>query len=172
MNLIAQAKQETEVLHLKGFFPNTPEWFDFINHINDMAQADSTCRNSNSENFIGRVNLWQLLTLTVEDPSEVSFPDFNIYLNKLKSMHPHEFDAAYSIISFTSIEPTTGRHYDPKDVFYFQCIGSVIWKIETAYEVREYLLEPGDVLFVPANLHHEVFSLEPRAAISFTFDSL
>lgn len=172
MNLIHQAKQDKEVLQLKRFFPIVFEWSEFISHINDMAQPDNPTRKGGSPNFLGRVNIEHFLTLLVEEASETNFHNFNHYLDKIKSMHPYSFDAAYSIISFTSIEPTTGRHLDPKDVFYLQCQGSVIWKVEVNNEIVEYLLEPGDLLFVPAEIYHEVFSLEPRAAISFTFDTL
>jgi ribosomal protein L16 Arg81 hydroxylase len=32
---------------------------------------------------------------------------------------------------------------------------------------KEFVLEPGDVIFVPAGLMHEIVPLMPRAALSF-----
>ena len=58
-----------------------------------------------------------------------------------------------------------GKHKDSMDVYFLQCQGKTKWIIE---EKNVYILEPGDLLFVPKNVWHEVIPLTPRAGISMS----
>jgi quercetin dioxygenase-like cupin family protein len=77
----------------------------------------------------------------------------------------------FGALSLTDSEPTTGKHSDPVTVMYWNCIGSVEWNVFTENKNYSFVLQPGDVILVPANMLHEVKSLGPRAAISFMFES-
>jgi mannose-6-phosphate isomerase-like protein (cupin superfamily) len=57
-----------------------------------------------------------------------------------------------------------GKHNDTEDVYFWQCQGSTKW----ITDLGEYTLEPGDVIYVPAGVNHEVISLTPRAGISMS----
>jgi ribosomal protein L16 Arg81 hydroxylase len=57
-----------------------------------------------------------------------------------------------------------GKHNDPDDVYFWQCQGSTKW----VTDYGDYTLEPGDLIYVPATVNHEVISLTPRAGLSMS----
>ena len=59
------------------------------------------------------------------------------------------------------------KHTDPHDTIHLDYIGSSLWNIYDNDGVHQYTLNPGDVIWVRANVEHEVFSLMPRAGIIF-----
>lgn len=59
-----------------------------------------------------------------------------------------------------------GRHKDNVDVWFWQCQGISKWMFD---ENKEYILEPGDLIYVSKGIYHNVVSLTPRAGISMSF---
>lgn len=57
-----------------------------------------------------------------------------------------------------------GKHNDTDDVYFWQCQGSTKW----ITDYGDYVLESGDMLYVPAGVNHEVISLTPRAGLSMS----
>ena len=57
------------------------------------------------------------------------------------------------------------------DVIYAQFVGSVTWTIYDEDGSESHTLNPGDIIYVPKSVLHEVTSLTPRAAISFMFEA-
>jgi ribosomal protein L16 Arg81 hydroxylase len=55
-----------------------------------------------------------------------------------------------------------GRHNDDVNVYFWQCQGSTKWVMDDC----EYVLEPGDMIYVPKYVYHDVIPLTPRAGIS------
>ena len=55
-----------------------------------------------------------------------------------------------------------GRHNDEVDVYFWQCQGSTKWVMDDC----EYVLEPGDMIYIPRGIYHNVIPLTPRAGIS------
>jgi hypothetical protein len=175
LDVIKTCKENKQVLHMKKLFDNVPSWDNFFSHLNEMIKrTDEGLGNPgvmDRGGFIkGGVNFWETLTMTVEFPTERHFEHLNHYVETLKSMHPFNYRGCFTVISLTNAEKTTSKHTDPVDVFYMQSIGRVIWEItKDDGTVTQYVLEPGDAIFVPAFTWHEIISLEPRAALSFMF---
>ena len=65
-------------------------------------------------------------------------------------------------ISFTPSAQVFGKHRDNDDVFLVQAIGKMIYELD-----REYVLSPGDSLFVPMGTYHTPKVIEPRVTLSF-----
>jgi len=170
--IIDKCKKNKNVYVFKDMFKFTPTWQDFINHLN-FAFKDKNFKGGNegSKEIVNGVNFWQKLTLTVENPSIEYYKYLNEYINKFKEIHSNRYQNSFVVISFTDAEPTTSRHCDPVDVFYLQGVGSVVWSIYKNDIIEEHILNPGDVIFVPSGIDHEIMSLSPRAAISFMFES-
>lgn len=170
IQIIDQCKKEKTVYVFNSMFKEYPSWEDFLNHLN-YAFKDNNFGSGNvaAKEVINGVNFWQKLTMTVDNPTSDHYLHLDEYISVLKSIHPMEFQGCFSIISLTDSEPTTGQHNDPVDVFYLQGVGKVIWKIRTEDKIDKYILNPGDVIFVPATVIHEIVSLSPRAALSFKF---
>ncbi len=145
-------------------------WIDFIQMINyAYSRKNPTGSNYGSKEIIGSINFWHRLTMTIDLFSDELIAKIQPIIEILSKIHPGYFNGLFSAISFTDKEPTTSKHTDPVDVFYFQCLGRVEWDVSKDGSIITYKLLPGDVIFVPANVAHEVRSLSPRAAISFMF---
>ena len=60
-------------------------------------------------------------------------------------------------------------HTDDVDGFFVQLDGSTKWMIYAKNQTDEYILNKGDLLYIPKNLSHSVESLCPRHSISISF---
>lgn len=168
---IIKNNRENKTAHVfRNMFTNLPAWDNFFNHISDGIEAkEYSGGNMGSKEVVGKVNFWSRLTMTLDQPEEKYYPYLNSYIDNLRQFQDYVFTGSFCAVSITNKEPTTGKHNDPVDVFYLQCIGSVVWKIFSDSEC-EYVLNPGDVIYVPSGVDHEVRSLTPRASISFMFE--
>jgi hypothetical protein len=66
-------------------------------------------------------------------------------------------------------DPTV--HSDPQDRFFIQGDGKSLWKVfdDNSKLVKEYVLSPGDMAYIPRGVIHSVESLCPRYAVSIAF---
>ena len=60
-------------------------------------------------------------------------------------------------------------HSDPVDGMFVQCVGSVIWTAYYEGDSESWLVEPGDLVYIPKGVSHSVKSMEPRCSISVAF---
>lgn len=164
-NIVNKALAENSPIVFKNAFPITPYWNDFILHLNHaMMQPEESARPEVNDT-IGFAHFWARLTATV-DHADKWFPQIKAVHEQINNSHPVGAYGAFSVISFTSTEKTTGNHNDPVDIFYWQCVGTVQWDFSEIG--ASFVLLPGDVIFLPGGLMHEIKSKTPRAAISFT----
>ena len=75
-----------------------------------------------------------------------------------------EVDDAHLYFNITTVGDNFGNHKDDEDVYFWQCQGLSKWLIEN----KEYILEPGDLIIVPAGVYHNVKALTPRAGVSMS----
>lgn len=89
-----------------------------------------------------------------------------ILLDLLEDVKQVEFMHDCSIVGFLADESDTGYglHFDYFDLFAINVIGESIWQFEN----EEIKMIPGDVMFVPAGLEHQVIGLTPRFTASIT----
>lgn len=166
---IQLAKVNKTPMLFKGIFPNTSSWNNFLKHFNHAIQQNDVAVRDNLHKTFGEAHFWSNYTIMV-DNAHLHHPELNSIINVLNSFLDNTFKTAFSIMSFTTIEPTIGRHSDNYDVFYLQCEGEVDWHLEVGTEELIFNLSNGDIIFVPANTTHEVKSLTPRAGISMMFN--
>lgn len=72
-------------------------------------------------------------------------------------------------VPFTFPDMTPSVHSDIIDGFFVQFNGQTKWKIYKNEIPDEYVLNTGDMLFIPKELNHSVESLCPRNAVSISF---
>ena len=164
----------------KNLFPVVPSWEDFINH----AQFEITNPPGNipaqpyEERFINGVLLRNLFYLMVSNPSDRAFPQSRILRDVFEELLEDEIWPVSAFVNFLGGEKPIAPHRDPRETIYWQCQGSVTWKIykqeklhdDYAYGLKpdmELKLEPGDVIFVGYEVGHSVVTPGPRAAIGF-----
>lgn len=84
--------------------------------------------------------------------------------NVLKNLN---LKIAHLYINILQNSPTFGEHKDVVDVWFWQAKGSTVWVIENK---EEYLLEEGDLIYIPKGILHNVIPLGPRAGISMSYE--
>ena len=70
---------------------------------------------------------------------------------------------AHAYFNLTSTGGTFGKHKDRNNVYYWQCIGKTKWVVDG---YGTFILEPGDLIYIPMGVYHEVIPLTPRLGIS------
>ena len=60
------------------------------------------------------------------------------------------------------------KHTDTTDTIHWQAVGATIWTLFQDGEAHEYLVEPGDIVFIKYGTEHEVESITPRAGIVYS----
>ena len=66
-------------------------------------------------------------------------------------------------ISFTGGAESFDKHKDTDDVLIVQAIGRMKYTLD-----KDYILNPGDALFIPEGTYHAPTILEPRVTLSFS----
>jgi len=131
-----------KVKHTKAYNKNVISWTEIL------------------ENFNDSINKQEL----------IKFNDFGFYVShradRIKRLKPilKDLKCNYAHLYFgvMSKAKTFGAHKDTTDVWFWQCQGKTKWTINK----KEYILKPGDLIFVPKGIIHNVVSLTPRAGIS------
>ena len=89
------------------------------------------------------------------------------YLPKVKKvLDILNLNFAHLYCNLTTNAPTFGEHVDQVDVYFWQCQGSTKWIINE----KIFILNSGDLLFVPSGVKHNVIPLCPRIGISMSYD--
>jgi mannose-6-phosphate isomerase-like protein (cupin superfamily) len=70
-----------------------------------------------------------------------------------------------TIISLTEQEVDTSVHSDDVHGFNFQAIGTSLWTVHYENGIEQFEANPGDLVFTPYGVTHEVKSLSPRVSI-------
>jgi hypothetical protein len=167
---LIDAKLNRVAVVFNNVFTENYKWINFIDFLNyAIKQNNQDVPLTNASTRKGFVNFWHDLTMTIDRLEEKFFPNLEDYNKTLSSYHPNKNMGRFAAVSFTDSEPTTGKHTDPVDVMYWNCVGVSQWEVFYENDSTVFVLNPGDVIFVPARTLHEVTSLSPRAAISFMF---
>jgi len=170
-DIVSEAIITKRAVKFNNVFPNDYSWNNFISFINyAIKQNNPNASVTNSKETIGYVNFWQKLTMTLDNLTNDYFPEIEERNSFLQLFIDNKACGKFGAVSLTDSEPTTGKHHDPVVVMYWNCIGSVQWKVYSESGEQIFTLGPGDIILVPAEITHEVVSLEPRAAISFMFE--
>ena len=79
-----------------------------------------------------------------------------------------DYTAMDVYISFTGGAESFGKHKDTDDVLIVQAIGRMKYTLYTHQIPQEFILSPGDSLFIPEGTYHDPTTLEPRVTLSFS----
>tara|TARA_R100000697_G_scaffold71140_1_gene83470 strand:- start:295 stop:705 length:411 start_codon:yes stop_codon:yes gene_type:complete len=71
---------------------------------------------------------------------------------------------AHLYINLVNEKNTFGRHCDDIDVYFWQAQGKTKW----IFDDECFEMEPGDLMYIPKGMYHEVYPLTPRAGISMS----
>jgi len=163
-----------------------PKWENFIQHINDQywnSRIAEVPSNPYRERFIRGVLFKNPLYLNVTNPKTEWYPEIEEFFNIFNKAIPYRGSALSAYINFAK-EQSSEPHFDETDNFYWQCIGTTVWKFYSSEKrsfsssnidklsdgYYEFTLEPGDVVYIPRGMIHDVATTGPRAALQFKYN--
>jgi ribosomal protein L16 Arg81 hydroxylase len=94
-------------------------------------------------------------------------PKIGAMLEQFSKLDPEYASDARWFISMVSTSACFPKHQDYYDVWYWQVVGEIDWKIWDNTEEYHYKLKSNDLIFIPKGMWHQTFSCMPRAGISF-----
>jgi mannose-6-phosphate isomerase-like protein (cupin superfamily) len=155
----------------KGFHNNVLTWDEFANivyseskeepQIKELGDYDKSLGGKIHGNMIVKQDLYlYVLPTIVPDKCAEVIDKFKSY-GMVLGLSNYYINLSNNINNIPS-------HNDPLDNFYWQCQGSVEW---VANGGQTYMVEPGDLVYIPAKTNHGVnFLNNPRGAVGFAAD--
>ena len=134
-----------KVSFIKSFELNTPSWDELLFDLNYSHLNQEEIKNSSSGFFVSH--------------NSYRIPRVAYILKKLNLKIAHLY--------INILQNSFGEHKDIMDVWFWQVKGSTKWVIENK---EEYLLEEGDLIYIPKGILHNVIPLGPRAGISMSYE--
>lgn len=169
-DLILENKKNGTSVLIKDFYKDVPSWDEFIDYIQDSTDQQSSFPNPLpkydldlggkviggvliKQNFYFYIPVHKSIGKSDNIKREfcITFPDFsliNLYVNLSNKID------------------NIPEHKDNRDNFYWQCQGSVEWNANG----NTFMVEPGDLVYIPANTYHAVNFFGPRTAVGFSCD--
>lgn len=181
MNLIDEAIKNKKIHIFKNPFPDLPGWDDFlpvlskyiakdIEQYPDKSYLSTQNLNEPYLSFELRCRFWSRLTFQMFDPQDVLENDIKQLqpvIDWAKHNYGSRFSNSFALISLMANRGHVGlKHSDTVDQFQWQCQGKSVWRTGENLE-NEAIIEPGDFIFIPKGIDHEIETLvAPRAVIN------
>jgi hypothetical protein len=161
----------------KNVVNENPSWQDFIDHINKeihtpMDNPINTHKPFN-ERLINGVMLKSLFYMDARVRDMEKFSKYSEVFETLKQAIGKDVYPVSVFVNFVANEYNVPKHCDKRETLFWQCIGKTIWRVyppSSEFPVS-YTLEPGDIIYVPKGIDHEVIIEEPRASIAFGYEN-
>jgi mannose-6-phosphate isomerase-like protein (cupin superfamily) len=179
-----EAKQEQKVLYFKKFQEPEITWEDTLKYIYELSlvedkQLQERARNSGGSMITKGSVLFNFGYLIFNNGNLFSkFKGIREFMTKVNggisgeecghylynSSIPCTCDGYWHIqaLRFSITDHSVLNHNDPTDVLYWQLLGNSRWIMNND---KEYLLEPGDLLYFNKEDSHQVLQDGPRAGI-------
>jgi hypothetical protein len=187
MNKLEELSNKKTYELLRGFCKDVPNWSDFIENFNYNYNKGNIKQNKDprliSDNILLYNKFDPVIFNCIENENTTLFFKSLYAIKKIKELMGKDPDSIKSIINFLSNEQNYWAHSDPHDVISWHCVGKVIYKMYeskdgdghkdpidiTGRKFKEYTLNPGDVVFIPSGVVHQVIVTEPRATLIFDY---
>lgn len=170
LDSMVEHKRISQILVLKDFCTEVPSWQEFIDYMDESSKVTES-------QMPDEPNEYDLSLGAVIKGNVMSKQVFYFYITSHRHIGKTE-DISRSLvqdleapgglsalyINFSSNISNILNHKDALDNFYWQCIGSTEWLCNGI----EYTVNPGDLVYIPANTYHAVNFSMPRAAIGFS----
>jgi len=185
---IKDAKKNNKVLFFHKAITNVPNWNSFINNLNYKFNKKKEHLIFEDKRMINDVLIYNkmdpstfnILEESTESNTIIEAENVLKIFNEIMEL---ESGCVKSLINFVGNEAKYYIHADEHDVFSWHCIGQVEWRIypniildkniDPPTDVDEpyesYILNPGDVLYVPKGVVHQVIVNQPRASIVYNY---
>jgi hypothetical protein len=188
MDKIIEASNNKTYALFRGLCKDVPNWSDFIENFDYNYNRD---KDKNKNNPDHRYITDKIVVYNKFDPiifGAIKDKTTRLFYKSLKASIPIEglikkkASSIKSIMNFLGNEQEYWIHSDDHDVISWHCVGTVEWRFyknlkeedmdKISIEGAEYdsvLLEPGDVVYVPAGVVHQIINNKPRASLIFQY---
>lgn len=182
LDMIEQARQENRIHIFKNPFPELPSWETILDVIANYVERD--LEEFPDKSYLDRDNLeceylshklrcrfWSRLALQLNDfsdPYMSIIPELKPVTEWALSQYSKDvYTNNFGLISLMKNKGAVGKHHhDIVDQFQWVIQGEMIWRTGENLE-NEYHVFPGDFIFVPKFLPHEIETFKaPRACIN------
>lgn len=166
----------------KNLYSDVPDWSTFVAFTHNKAHKPPAGipMMPLEERVINGVVLRNLFYLMVSTPDNEFFPQIDEITDDFSELLGGEVLPVSAFINFIGKEKPIAPHCDMRETVYWQCQGTALWRIYkespinehnvgSVKPVAEYLLHPGDVIYVGREVGHSVVTNEPRCAIGFQY---
>jgi mannose-6-phosphate isomerase-like protein (cupin superfamily) len=184
--LLAEAKKQDKIVFIENVFKETPGWdvfYDIFKIASERRTAEhpspSTLTIDNSEGYTDKFDSIVLTLENLHPGKKIAVFSIIHFMNSHDNSVPEAAEAFYKDFieanphklppgfDYSLFQPTV--HSDPVDGFYIQCEGQTTWRAFYKDKTESYLVNPGDLLYIPKGIDHSVESMNVRAAISVSF---
>ena len=129
----------------KNYNNNVLGWDIILNNFNESVKRNTLIKHNPIGFFVSH------------DAHDI--PELKPVLKDLKCKVAHLY------FNIDASSKTFGSHKDTMDVWFWNCQGRTKWIIE---DKKQFILEPGDLIFVKKDIFHHAIPLTPRAGISMS----
>lgn len=173
---IQQAKESNNAsIVFKNAMPDVPDWKVFLDHLNEEIHTpmDSPLNPDRpfNERVINGVMMKSLFYMDVRTRNMEKFSGVKEIIEIFSEATGESVYPVSVFINFVANEYSVPKHHDKRETIFWQCQGRSVWHVyppESDFPVS-YTLEPGDIIYVPKWIDHQVAVEEPRAAIAFGY---
>jgi mannose-6-phosphate isomerase-like protein (cupin superfamily) len=130
--------------YTKNYFNTNIDWQDLLENFNESVLLNEEVKFNPIAFYVSH--------------SAIRIEKLKILYEKLNIKQAHLY------LSLTNICKNFGPHADTMDVWFWQAKGKTKWQVLG----NEYILSPGDLIYVPKGIEHNVIALTPRAGISMS----
>lgn len=188
MDKIIEASNNKTYALFRGLCKDVPNWSDFIENFdyNYNRDKDKPKNTTDPRHLTDKIIVYNKFDPIVYACIEgKDYPLFDKSLEAsiaIEGLIKKKASAIKSIMNFLGNEQEYWIHSDNHDVISWHCVGTIEWRFyknlkeedmeKISIEGAEYdsvVLEPGDVVYVPAGVVHQVINNKPRASLIFQY---
>jgi mannose-6-phosphate isomerase-like protein (cupin superfamily) len=179
LNKFNSFKKEKDAFVIKNYFNIDFSWEEAIEFFDVSSKTESKYEALKDDLSTLKKN--NLISRFVPGYLQGSIP---LPHNKITPMAEHLFkdilnckfeglDSVQFFSNLPSCEYSSFIHADDFDVFFIEMIGQTRWDIyKDNNKINSFVINPGDVIVVPAGTYHQVNALSPRFGVSIGFNEL
>jgi hypothetical protein len=186
--IIEDANKNFKGAYFKNFISHEylPSWFDFLNCIYQEWQYPTDSEKAlivskHNEELNGRVILGKNLYFSalngapnIQEELDKYFPEIFKMVSKISAESGINLITSGPKICIGPYQ--NGSHIDPWPGFSLQCQGQTTWTLtdkclteNNPIEYKEvFEMNPGDFLFFPEGMYHQIEVTAPRASVQFS----
>ncbi len=160
------SKKNNNILFIKNYFTDQLS----LNELVELIDTASKSENKEDINYSSDNPGYQSFLLNL--PSQHSWINSLIgkIINEFRGDYNYRQEVPPKVQVFSNLfgDYESYKHRDPWDAFLIQLFGTVVWEIYEEKEVLKetYVVEPGDLLFIPEQLYHKIIANSARASLN------